>query len=46
MNVDRFYIFVVNHKFVDNVDVRLKEMPLDIDFLNQLHKNLEENYFI
>ncbi len=40
MNVDQFYIFVENHIFVDNVDVKLREMLLDISFLNPHHKNL------
>jgi hypothetical protein len=41
MNVDQFYIFVENHRFVDNVDVKLIKMLLDIDFLNPHHKNLK-----
>jgi hypothetical protein len=44
MNVDRFYIFVENHRFVDNVDVKLIEMLLDINFLNPHHKNLRKKF--
>lgn len=45
MNVDQFYIFVVNHIFEDNVDVMQIEMLLDINFLNQHHKNLKKQKF-
>ena len=46
-NADRSCIFVGNRRFADNVDVMQREMLLDRDFLNPLHRNLKRifSYF-
>ena len=43
MNLDRSYIFVASHKFVEIVDGELIGMLPDRDFSNQHHKNLSES---